>query len=1203
MLKRLELVGFKSFADRTTFDFDAGLTGVIGPNGSGKSNVVDAIKWALGEQSAKSLRGGEMIDVIFNGSATRKTLGMAEVALVFDNAKRQLAAEADEVRIARRVYRSGEAEYLLNNEVCRLKDVKDVLLGSGAGSDAYSIIEQGRVDQLLQTGAKERRAIFEEAAGISRFRARKAEALRRLERVAGNMTRLRDILDEVEKQRRTAEHQAGKARSYQQHTARLRELSVALALREYHALAGRLAEEGAALEALREALRGEAALTEGNQRELDEIDARLDQVAPHLAEVDATLSRARERIAEEKVRRDGNWAALERAEAALPALRGRIAALTLEMRGIEREGEAAGAEVADARRRRDEAAAAADLLAGEKAALDSRREALRDEIEALKAGHFDLTDKALRLSNAAVGHATNLDNRERELARRRESSNQTSKSLAALDVELAGLSADEQALRRELADAGARRDTLRAEREALEGTRDDLGRRAADLRETRSGLRSQADVLEELEASHEGLGTGVREVLGHLMEDEDGPWRTVVGLVAEVLTVRREYAPLIDLALGERAQRFLIRDRAELAEALRRRGAPLSGRVSFLSLTPSVPPLYGEEALADPGVVALAEDVVHCDADFAGLPRLLLGQTAIVRDLAAAEALAARLPGWRLITLAGEAVEPDGTVTLGTHHGEAGILSRRSALADLHENIARLDADADDLKRRLEATQGRLTEMAGRIGHAEGEVKALEEKAGRLRAEIAQRLQKREILSSDVDLSQSEMGGLEREVAELRILWEQARREHAEAEAAALAAKARMEDAERESRALEAGQGEQMQKAADARVALARADARHKELRSRLGDLDKARGERQAEAERAERELAELAAERDEAVTALLRGSALLASAHHDKQESERILNEGRAVRAELVARKKALEEQGKAGRVSLKQRHEAARERERAVDQLQMTRGGLCDKMRDGFQVELEELHRGRVAAGEAEFAIPPAEGDNAGLAPEAEIADLRTRLKRIGGVNMDALAELEELQARHAGLKVQFDDLDEARASLESTIGRINTDCRRLFTEAYDAIRGQFQELFRKLFAGGMADVVLEEGVDILEAGIEIIAKPPGKELRGISQMSGGEKTMTAVALLLAIFRSKPSPFCILDEVDAALDEANVARLANVLVEFAAETQFIVITHRHRTMAAIPSLIGVTMAESGVSSRCSVRLEDWVEEGRQAA
>jgi chromosome segregation protein len=1206
MLKRLELVGFKSFADRTFFDFADGLTGIIGPNGSGKSNVVDAIKWALGEQSAKSLRGGDMTDVIFNGSASRRSLGMAEVALVFDNAKKQFAAEAEEVRIVRRVYRSGEAEYLLNGEVCRLKDIKDVLLGSGAGTDAYSIIEQGRVDQLLQTAPKERRIIFEEAAGISRFRARKTQALRKMELVGGNMERLRDILDEVEKQLRTARLQASRAQLHQQYTARLRELRVGLSLSEYHGLAVRLADEAAELAQLRAGLEQETAAADCGERELMVTESKLGELEPALGELEAALAGARQQIAADSARRDSDEASLARTEEELSRSRSRLAVLALEARGLDASCLDAGREVSATERQRAEMADTAHRLEVEQSNTEVRTEELARQAEALKSEHLEQMRQGAKRANDAVGHKAELDNFVREHARLQARSDQASEHLASLDLELKEWTLAVETVLAKRTAAQEKLAALRARREELGRTRDELTQQAADLKARRSGVASRIEVLENLERSHEGLGTGVREVLTHLQDASPGPWQTVVGLVAEVLTVRREYAPLIDLALGERAQRFLVRDMGELAEALRQRGQPLSGRVSFLQLTsPAAPDMLGHEALNGPAVVALAEDVVRCDAAFVGLPNLLLGQTLIVRELSSARALASQLPDWRFITLEGELLEPDGTVTVGTHHAETGILSRRSELRDLREEVTKLNAQAGSLEWRINEVREQAAQLGDQIGHAESEIAVLNEQAGDMRERIAQHIQKRDGLSADITLSQSEMSSLGQEITRLREQWEAARQMQFDAEANVQSAKARLEEAEREIRALAAGRDQQQQQALAARVALAQVEERLAGLRARQEQLDQARRAKQSEAESVAARLADQQRRLIAVEVALLRYSASLADAYHRKEASERCLIEGQALRAQLRGRRQALADQVQTSRTTWRQRQEAAHKRELSVNTLEQNRQAVCRALRDDYQIELEALYRERTEAGETAFELAPSVNDDGKEAdPATEILDLKARLRKLGSVNLDSLVELEELEARHSGLRLQYDDLEAARSSLVATIERINTDCRRMFTETFDAIKAHFQELFRKLFAGGEANIELEEGVDILDSGIEVRARPPGKELRSISLMSGGEKTMTAVALLLAIFRSKPSPFCILDEVDAALDEANVGRFAGTLREFVGQSQFILITHHKRTMASADVLYGVTMAESGVSSRYSVRFEDWDEdEAKQAA
>lgn len=1204
MLKRLELVGFKSFAEKTSFDFADGVTGIVGPNGSGKSNVVDAIKWVLGEQSAKSLRGGEMTDVIFNGSASRRSLGMAEVSMVFDNGKKVLASDAVEVRVTRRVYRSGESEYCINGSPCRLKDVKDLFLGSGAGTDAYSIIEQGRVDVLLQTSPKERRTIFEEAAGISRFKARKIETLRKLERTSANLQLLRATLDELEKQLRSVRLQASKAQQHQQHTTRLRELRVALSLREYRQVSLRLAEESAALDALKAALERRTSEADSGAQELAGIEEDLARVETAVAGVEAELSEARRQLAAEAARRQAEMPELERTEEEIARTRQRLAALSLEAQALT---QAWGQAARDLEQAEEQAKARAQVVKAHEEAVvqhERRLEELRQEAEQHRGDHFDQSREAGTLQNSAEKTRALIDAQSRERDKLRQRGTQAAESLQVVDAELETMAGEDAELQARLAAAREAQAGLRAERERLTAAREGLADRASEERATRSGLISRVEVLEELERSHEGLGTGVREVLEHLHSPDPGPWRAVVGLVAERMAVKRDYARLIDIALGERAQRFLVADPAELEQALRERGAPLSSRVSFLHLPSRVGPLDIEDPPDHPGLVAFAERVVKCDVP--GLASLLLGNTLIVRDLQSAREVLAQTTAYRCVTRAGELLEADGTLTVGDYAVEAGILSRRSELLDLREQVRRIDGRLADLEQKTAVLRDEAADLDGRAEQAQAELDALAEQVQELKGRITRQREKREVLSSEVTLSRGELVGLEREIEGLEEVYAEVVAQQRQAEQRAEAARLAVEQAEQDRQAIEAERAARQQQATLDRVELAKWQERLASLKSRHKGRDADRAARLADAEQAEGRLDELLARREELMASLLRGSAAMSDWYRRKELAERTAAEGQALRGQLRGRRQQLSVEVQASRGDWQQQQQDAHAREMEVSKLRHQAEALCARLDDDYQIDLDAVYREHLEAGRLElFDGPTPTADpqtQEPIAPEDEIADLRRRLSKLGSVNLEALEELEELEARHSGLHVQYDDLVEARRELEEIIGRINTDSRKLFQETFDAVRAHFIELFRKLFGGGQADVVLEEGVDILESGIEIMARPPGKELRSISLMSGGEKTMTAVALLLAIFRSKPSPFCILDEVDAALDEANVGRFTGVLKEFIERSQFILITHHKRTMAAADVLIGVTMAEPGVSSRYSVRFEDWPDDERQA-
>jgi chromosome segregation protein len=1197
MLKRLELVGFKSFADKTQFDFPPSLTAIVGPNGSGKSNVVDAVRWVLGEQSAKSLRGGEMADVIFNGSASRRSFGMAEVTMTFDNARRQLATDADEVQITRRVYRNGEGEYLINQQPSRLRDIKQLFLGSGAGVDAYCIIQQGQVDVLLQASTKERRTIFEEAAGISRFKAKKIETLRKLERVDQNLQRLRDIIDEVEKQLRSVKLQASKAQRYQEHTTRLRELRVGLGLQEFCQLASRLQAESAVLEELRVNLEQQAQQAEAWEAETQRLEAALAELDRMVHEQETLLAGARQQIAAEESTLAHEWTLSSDLETDLRQTRSRLSELAFRVAALTASTAQAAAELQGVLTQCEEQRGGAQLLEAELAAVEARLEELHQQAAADKDEHLEQMRQAARLQNDAVSYKAQVDNLRREHERLRLRTEQAAEHLASLDVELQELTAVDEQLQGRLSAARQALTEQRQERDRQRQQQESTQERLADLRAQRSGLASRIEVLEGLERRHEGLGTGVREMFQLLEQSDPGPWQTVRGMVADLLTVPLEHAPLIDLALGERAQSFLVRDAALLDEALRQHRQAFSGRVTFLMLTNGANRDPGNLEAVSAGVVARADQLVSCrHSDLSDLPTQLLRDTLIVQDLAAARAAAGS--GWRCVTLQGELLEPDGTLTIGTHHAESGILSRKSELRELRQQRDELDCRLLETEGELTDLRERLAALDCRLGEAQEAIDVLGEQAADLRSRLLQRRQRREGLHEEVSLSRDEISGVVHEIHQLEQAWEQARLQAETAEQRVQELQARMRQADGETREREHERQQRQQHCTAARVALAQVEERLAALQTRQQQLEADLEQRRQERQQGEQHLVAARARLQESQRIMLQASAVLARCYLDKETAENRLAALAGEREQQRQQRQALLAQAQSARGAWRQLQEHAHARELEVNNLRHHRDTLVERLREDYQIEFrlaaESQQPEAVGQDGQVLAIRPMPEEQRPEA-EREIVELRRKLDRLGSVNLDALQELEELEQRAASLQTQHDDLTTAQQSLQEIIARINLDSRRLFSETFATVRTHFHELFRKLFGGGQADIVLEDENDILECGIEIVARPPGKELRSISLMSGGEKTLTAVALLLAVFRSKPSPFCILDEVDAALDEANIGRFCAVLREFLDQSQFIIITHSKRTMAAADVLYGITMQESGISKRVAVRFEDW--------
>jgi chromosome segregation protein len=1193
MLKRLELIGFKSFADKTRFDFAPGLTGIVGPNGSGKSNVVDAVRWILGEQSAKSLRGGEMADVIFNGSSSRKSLGMAEVSLVFDNTRRLINLDADEVQLTRRVYRDGTGEYLINGQAARLKDFKEMFLGSGAGAGGYTIIAQGRVDELLQASTKDRREIFDEAAGISRFKARKQETLRKLAAAEANLTRSQDRLDSLDAQLRTLRMQAAKAQKFREYSDRLRDLRVAVGLREYRDLTAALDAEQASLAHLQATLTGANQRTSELEQRLRTLDWDLSCAEEGLRHQDGKLAEARQQIAGHETTWKHERLAAATHEAELLRLGKQRAELGYRLRALEAETARAAAAAAAAEQQVQAEQHAADAVAAQLAAATEQLASLNHQAAAARNRQFELVSEAAAARSTATASLTQVQRLQADFTRKLTELHQQTARRAALAEALHGLGQADADVQARLSAARTRLETLQHDRTRLTDELQHVQTTLEALRVQQGDLRGRIEVLEDLDRSLAGLGAGVRAVLDQLATSNPAQ-SDILGLVADLITVPHEVAPLVELALGEAAQRFVVRSPEAVASVVAAIG-PVPGRVGFVPYrAPTVTPLSLD---SPPATVAPPPDahpaasvsLAACVAsELPGLPTQLLGNVLLADTLADAWAWHRAYPHCRVVTRTGELLEPDGTLTIGPPRFEAGLVSRKSELRELRDHL-------QTVTDQIAATEVQLAERRQQMDHATGVIEAttaelelLSGEAGDLQQKIARQRQQVEQLDELIALLESEMAVQQDEVRRGEAAWVTARLQADQAEQAAEDLKQQLADLQEAIESAEAARDTAQEAHTAAQVALSRAVADRDRARDRVAQLESDHRKRRVEAV----DLA--AAERTlrgrllESTLMQLRASAGLAEAYRQKEHRERLIAELTTQAAASRTQREQLREQVQQERSAWQTQQHQVHEAALRVHDLQSRRTAVADRIREDYAIELAELAAADPPAGE------PTEQPTAAEA-QAEIDELRKKLTRLGSVNMEALEELTRLEAEFHHLQSQHEDLAQARHSLQEIIDTINADSRKLFLQTLTAVRGYFQELFRKLFGGGQADIVLEDESDVLECGIEITARPPGKELRSLSLLSGGEKTLTAVALLLAIFRNKPSPFCILDEVDAALDEANTSRLAGVLREFLDRSQFIVITHKKRTMAALDRLWGVTMQESGVSRLLPLRFEDW--------
>jgi chromosome segregation protein len=1253
MLQQLELLGFKSFADRTTFDFVTGITCVVGPNGSGKSNVVDAIKWILGDQSAKSLRGKEMADVIFNGSTGRKPGGFAEATLSFDNSSGLLQSDAAEVRVGRRLYRSGESEYLLNGGVVRLKDIRDVFLGTGAGTSAYSIIEQGRVDQILQANPTTRRVVFEEAAGISRYRNRKVDAERKLERVAQNLARLTDIVREVESQLHATRSQASKAARYRDLSRELRELWTGLAADDYRQLSVQLSE-----------LEEEAA---GLVRQLAEHNGRLAGLEQAKVEVEAALARADQHSNSLQRQGSANREAIAARESTIRHHSTRQHELDADVAELRAERMRIGVRVRTAAR---EVRETSDRLQRFEQALAAQRQSLQAR-EALLA---ELRAHAERAREQTAGlrqrQATLAESRTEQAGRVTLLTAQAASARTAIDA--AALQQDHRA--ESIRQAAALRETLAAgvetlqlshgqaaaDVERMQGERlqllDEQGhseKSLAAMRDQRVAWEARIQVLEDLERRQEGLGLGVREILRRAAERPERPWNSILGCVGELLDVPLEHAALLEVALGPRAQMLVTTDLQSLVNYLNCRQGLITGRVAFLEsavgenardITPPLP-AAGHDLSAEPGVVARADQLVVEPEQVCGLSARLLANTWIVETLDVARRLVLRGGGGvRCVTLQGELVDADGTLHAGTVPNETSVVSRKSELRRLRCDLQGLDAEIAEQFRELSSLGRNLTGIDDELTRAEERRQRTGEQLSEARLKLASQDRELERLTAEQLRAGAVLTDLRRDHESIQndLMQAASRAEECQQQITSIQAAAQVADGELAD--IERSLQEVWEESKREQLELAKHEERGHSLRDVQLRLERDQSQRMRQLQQAAERLRSAYGARQATQLQILNTQNSVSELLARAEQLDADIGRAEAERSGLRARRAAIHRSEDELHTLRRQVNDASHACELRMRELRHQVETLQTRIEEEYQLKLPEL----VAAGASAYACwtvraaggtlepeaddpaahdadgstcssaalraPPASGvDPAGSASnvpgrtyldvrsemEDEVQRLRRKLKAMGHVNTEALESLDELESRFARLSGQLQDLTEARSALEDIIRRINGESRRMFLETFESIRGHFRELFRKLFGGGEADIVLEDPNDVLECGIDIVARPPGKELRSITLLSGGEKTLTAIALLFAMFKSKPSPYCILDEVDAALDEANVERYATILKEFVQTTQFVVITHRKRTMTAADVIYGVTMEQAGVSKRMSVRFEEVAENG----
>ncbi len=1172
-LKRIELEGFKSFADRTVIPVERGLTGIVGPNGCGKSNVVDALLWVLGERSAKILRADAMEDVIFKGAEGRAAAPYSMVEVILGDPEGKVAEAGGEVSVARRLFSTGESEFLLQGRKVRRRDVRDMMLDTGLGVRGYMVLAQGKIDAVLAANPADRRGVFEEAAGISRYKAKKHEAKLKLERVAQDLARVEDVLAEIGRVVRSLRLQAGKAKRYLEMRDRYRELRVRTACADSAALGAReraLREAAAGLAAEVEALRGQRIAAEERlaalEREDEALRGRHEGLRTETAEVKERVAGLEERIAGLEMRASEGETRVARDRERLQDLQRRREADVAA--GRELDALTAAAESA-LRSATGETERAESLFAVAKDA----RAALREHLERLRREVLEALDARTQRHNEVAHAAKRRGEAEgvlRALERRRvEMSGEASAAAAAAEeVERATDEATRllHGAREAARTATIQRDARRADQAGCAEAAQDARRRAAAARARWEAIRTVEEETAAVPQHLQDLRQRAGERAGALLDgvEIEAPWDR-----------------LVENLLGRLQHALWVADRGA-ARAIE----PAGGAADFLF------PVGETNSEPIAGALRL-QDVAGGDPARARALCRRLGPVYLVADAAAAARLSDAHPGAIFLSQDGEA------------HG-AGWVRRGILLEDAAGPLARRNdrLRAQRSAERAEAEHARTGESEQRAAEALRDAEqiliAAEERRRKAQAADDDLVARRENARKRAEALAQEERALAAEEEELRRSAEEARTNEGAAAAARDAAEARRlaAEAELQARQTDAGATDEAydraaQAAHEARAARERSEQEHAHARQRSDAHDQSAGQCAQECAAVEAEvgglLLGLGHLREEAQHARAERDALL---HRRAELSERLEEAG--VQSRRAAEALAGERQrlvGEGGRLEdlLGRRQAQALDLQRA----EMERAEIVRGVVEEFGQGVEDLARGL----QIDPAAPLPEGaEDAAL--RAELADLKRRIESLGAVNLEAVQELEERESRMQFLERERDDLLAARANLESTLADLDRECGERFLETFRTVQGHFEHIFRRLFRGGRAELTLSEGPDPLESGIEISVRPPGKELRSINLLSGGERTLTALALLLAVFQSRPSPFCLLDEVDAALDDSNVERFLDVLRDFTATTQFLVVTHNRITMSRCERLFGVTMRKRGVSMVVSVELADIPEE-----
>ncbi len=1177
-LKSIEVHGFKSFANKILFEFHNGITGIVGPNGSGKSNVADAVRWVLGEQRAKQLRGASMQDVIFSGTESRKPLSYAYVAITLDNGDGQLNVDYKEVTVARRVYRSGESEYLINGTSCRLKDVNELFYDTGIGKEGYSIIGQGQIERILSGKPEERRELFDEAAGIVKYKRRKATAQKKLEDEQQNLVRIGDILSELERQVGPLERQSEKARLYLKKREELKAYDVNLFLME-------MEQSGQQLESLGEK-------TQIVERDLKAANDAYADIKAEYSRVEQEMQQADERLA--AIRKElGDATVLQE------KLEGQANVLKEQIHGAKQSREHFKARQEEINQDRQERLAEKQRLEKEKSLLGSQLLSMGEQKSQVMARYQEIQEEIARCARRIEDGKTEmielLNNKASTKAKQQRydtMKEQVNIRKAQLSKRLLEQKGEEEELKAALEECQEKYGLAKEAYQKLQAEEQRLAAKGQEWQKKRAKAlealerdtsryhreQSRLESLINIAERYDGYGNSIRRVMEQ-KESEPG----LLGVVADLIQVEKQYEVAIETALGGSIQNIVTSDEAVAKKMIGYLKQNRYGRATFLPLT-SVGrknPSINRAALQEEGVIGLGSELVQAGSRFQGLKSYLLGRTYVVDTIDHAIALARKYQySLRIVTLEGESLSPGGSMTGGAFRNTSNLLGRK-------REIEELQRQAEELRELVQSHRKRIGDIDIARELLNEDVKKVQEdlkQAMLVQNTEEMNLERVKEQKVEIDRQFEGLGAESQEMeGQLKEISESRRQIQEEIEAAGR----REREIEEEAKELQQALAQQNKLAEESQGDVSKVQLEEAGLSQKAGFA-------QENLSRVERELQKLKEDLEAAEQEMRDSQADVERKQQEIQEIQNAVKASAAAQRELEGKQSEGQKKKEEMSASYKgffQKQEELSGQINGLDKELYRLNSQKEKLQESMEQQTEymweeyelTLHQAMELRNEAYQGL----GEM-----KKRIAGMKDEIRQLGDVNVNAIEEYKEVSERYGFLKGQHDDLVEAEKTLLGIIDELDSGMRRQFLEKFGQIQKEFDKVFKELFGGGKGTLELVEDEDILECGIRIIAQPPGKKLQNMMQLSGGEKSLTAISLLFAIQNLKPSPFCLLDEIEAALDDSNVGRFAKYLHKLTKDTQFIVITHRRGTMEAADRLYGITMQEKGVSTLVSVNL-----------